>query len=305
MKFYFVLRCRLISRYLADSGINPVLLCLIILISFVMLSQYLISKTTYAHYAYALVPVILASGLSSVERNIFLRSCFSDHQYNGIRLIENSLVALPFVIMLAVNLRFTGALIAILFSSLLSVIRVSPRYHVVIPTPFYRFPFEFLVGFRKAFPMIVIAYIFAGIAIAVANFNLGVFSLILLLLICLSFYMEPESKFYVWCYSMTSTEFILSKLKVLIIYMSMLTFPVLIALVVAFSDRYMGLLAVQVVGYISACAALLAKYSWFPRRLPLPHLIIFTIAVIFVPSVIVLIPYYYFKSRSALKEILK
>ncbi|SJN48793.1 hypothetical protein FM107_17665 [Sphingobacterium sp. JB170] len=59
------------------------------------------------------------------------------------------------------------------------------------------------------------------------------------------------------------------------------------------------------IGCLTVIASLLSKYVYFPRSLPIPDAILFLLGVIFVPSVLVFILYFYVKSRGNLKAILK
>lgn len=305
MKFYFELQYRLLNRQLAESGMPPLFAGLLVAISFVVISQYLILKAPYSSWMYAMFPVVFAFAFNGTERNVFLKSCFSDKLYYQIRMVENIILALPFSLMLAVNGKFLIAFVALIISYLLTFIKVSTKNAFTLPTPFYKFPFEFLVGFRKAFLWVLLVYIICGIAIAVQNFNLGVVALIVIHLTCASFYFQPENHFFVWCYSMTSTEFLFNKIKILLLYTTFLTLPILIAMAVAFYDQYMVLSIVQMIGCLTVIASLLSKYVYFPRSLPIPDAILFLLGVIFVPSVLVFIPYFYVKSRGNLKAILK
>ena len=291
-------------RHMTGHGVNPAVLCGILVIGFFLLSMYLILKTTYSDYFYALIPVVLAARLNDVNRNAFLRSCFPGKGYNWVRLLENTLLALPFVICLISNGKYWVAVLLLLSTCLLPFLKFTAKYTYTLPTPFYSHPFEFLVGFRKTLPLILIAYLLTVIAVAVGNFNLGIFSLIVVILLCLSYYIEPESYFYVWCFSLNATQFILEKVKFLLIHTTILCSPVLIVTLVAFRQQFIQILVIQMLGFISIFAVLLSKYANFPKRLPLPEIIILMISLIFSPLLIFIIPYFYLKSQKRLKEIL-
>lgn len=305
MLFYYKLKYRIIIRHLSDSGLNPIAFGILILGIFIATSQYLISKTPYTHYIYAIIPIVLTSILSEEKRNTFLKSCFRNRQYYYIRIIENTIIGFPFVALLLINGKFSSALMVLIINWLLVLFKNRRRFSNVVPTPFYKLPFEFLVGFRKTFLLIFIIYGLGGIGIAVGNFNLGIFTLIVLQLICISFYLQPERYFYVWCHSMTSSEFLLHKCKILIVYTILLSSPMLISLLIAFNDRYLAIIAVQIVGMSSVIASALSKYAYFPRTLPLPEFVIFVLILIFVPSVLICWPYLYVKSRRSLKKVLE
>jgi len=249
--------------------------------------------------------MVLTFCLNGSSRNIFLKFNFSNRHYYLIRALENIIVGLPFILLLIVNGKLLIPVIIMIANGLLIFIKEGRKATYVLPTPFYKLPYEFIVGFRKTFLIILLSYFICGISITVGNFNLGVFSLIIIQIISFSFYLDPESHFYVWIYSMTFSQFLLNKVKILILYSTVLSLPIAIALGIAFSDQFLILIIVQIIGYVSIVSGLLSKYTYFPNRMPLPIFVLFIIALIFIPLVLVCMPYFYVKSRTSLKEILK
>lgn len=104
-------------------------------------------------------------------------------------------------------------LLLIIFAILLTLIKFSSKFNLIIPTPFNKKPFEFTVGFRKTFLIFPIAYFLTYKAIATGNFNLGLFSLILVSLTCLTYYSKLENDYYIWNYNLSPKVFLLEKLK--------------------------------------------------------------------------------------------
>lgn len=305
MKHYFSLQYRLTLRYLSDNGANPLLFGVFVAIAFTVLSQYILLKSSFAIYGYAIIPVVLCFSLTGYARNTFLQLSFSKRRYYGIRMVENVLIGLPFIIMLLANRYWLAALLIPVVSSLVLLVNYSPKFNFVLPTPFFKYPFEFLVGVRKSFGWLLIMYLLCGIAIWVGNFNLAAFTLIVLHLTCLTYYGDPENYFYVWIYARNSTTFLLGKIKIMIIYTTVLTLPVLIALSFTFTDKLTTVMLIQLMGYISILAALLGKYAYFPKKIPFPTAFMFVASLILVPLVIIFIPYFYLKSQRALKHWLK
>ena len=76
-----------------------------------------------------------------------------------------------------------------------------------MPTPFSKNPFEFTTGFRRTLLIFPLAYALTVIAINVDNLNLGIFSILLIFLIVLSFYSKPEEEYYVWVHADTPKSF--------------------------------------------------------------------------------------------------
>lgn len=305
MKYYFSLQYRLISRQLADNGLDPLLLAAIIAVAFTLLSQYILMKASYMSYLYALIPAVLCFTLNGYERNTFLKHTFPNKEYYLIRLSENVLIGLPFAVVLLANGSWLPALLLFVVNSFLLLLNESRKFNLVLPTPFYKYPFEFLVGFRKTVLLLLALYLIGAIAITVNNFNLAVFSLIIIQLSCLFYYTDPEDPYYVWIYSMKSSDFLISKIKTMVLYTTLLSFPVLVALLVAFQDQVLVILLIQLMGYLSILASLLSKYAYFPQRISLPESILFMVSLIFIPLVILFIPYFYSKSQKSLNKLLK
>jgi len=249
--------------------------------------------------------MVLCFALGGYERNTFIKMCFSNKKFYLIRLCENLLIGLPFIILLVANGLWLAASAIPIVNSVLVLVNNKNTLNYVVPTPFYNYPFEFLVGVRKSFILVLLMYLICGIAIAVGNFNLGLFSLIITHLTCVFFYFDLEHYFFIWVHSMKSTDFIIKKIKIILLYSTMITLPILVGLSFFFTDRLLVILLVQIMGYISISASLLSKYAFYPNRISFPVLIMFMVSLILIPLVVVFIPYFYLKSQQELKKILK
>ncbi len=173
---YFKLHCIMINRRLSGSG-HPVIGCLLLLLAllvFIGLSVVLFQRLSYASYIYIFVALYFVSKLSETKRNDFLKICFGNERYRKLRIVENLIVVLPFVAFLIYKQQFYPVIMLVVIAVLMSLIHFKATYSMTIPTPFYRKPFEFTVGFRNTFFMFFIAYGLTSIAIVVDNFNLGI-----------------------------------------------------------------------------------------------------------------------------------
>jgi hypothetical protein len=294
----------MLNRQLSDFGLNPVLGYIIIAGAFIGISNYVFLKTPYAAYIYAVVALVVINNLAGVNRNNFLRACFSGVRYVAIRTIENTAVALPFIAFQVYNHNYLAAILLLVCSALLVFTKPVNRFNFTLPTPFYSYPFEFTAGFRKTFHLIILAYFLMGIAAVISNFHLGLFALIVVLLICLSYYTEPEGDFFVWIYSRNASSFILNKVKILLLYTTLLSLPITLTLLLLFPGNALIIIGIQCLGYIYIITALLGKYANFPENMILPEIILFVISFVFPPLLIGVLPYFYIKSQKKLKEIL-
>ena len=308
MKEYFKLQSTMTKRKLSD-GSRPIvgyLLALLMLLIFIGLSILLLySGITFAPYIYMLVSLFFTSKLSEIKRNDFLKSCFGSKQYKKVRMLENLIVALPFVIFLICKQQFYSAIILVAITILMALLNFKATYNITIPTPFFKKPFEFTTGFRNTFFMFFIAYGLAIIAVTVDNFNLGVFSLALVFLTILSYYLKPENEYFVWSYSLTSPKFLIEKIRIAFLFSLYLCSPVLVLLSIFYIEHIGILLFCVLLGYSYLAAIILAKYSAYPDEMDFVQAIIMTVCLMFPPMLIVVIPFFANKSVTKLNEFLK
>ncbi|MEP6464933.1 MAG: hypothetical protein ABJB05_01450 [Parafilimonas sp.] len=304
MKGYFVLQYRMINRKLTDFGIKPFFSYPLFLTGFVALSILLFKKTEFAGYIYILIALSFIIKLSNTKRNDFLKICFSK-KYIKIRVIENLIIALPFIFFLIYTSMFPLIIVLILLSALLALADFKISYTVTIPTPFYKKPFEFIVGFRNTFYLLAMSYALTFVAIRVNNFNLGAFAVLLILLIVSSYYAKPEDEFYVWSYNFNAIDFLKEKIKTALLFSSSLVLPVITFLAIFFFGHIQFLLLLLLLYYLYLITFILAKYSAYPKEINLPQFILIITTFLFPPALFAVIPYFFTQSLNRLKYILE
>jgi len=304
VKTYFILQLKMINRRCKDAGLEPAFAYPLCIIGFIALSFYLFSKTSYAVYFYPLASITLTSRLSEKGRNEFLNICFPNAIYRKIRLIENLLASFPFFLFLIYQQQYIISFILLLVSALLSMRNFRSSFILVLPTPFSRHPFEFTVGFRNSFYMIAIAYLLTCIAIVVNNFNLGIFSMLLLFAIMLSFYTKPEDEYYVWSHRLSATQFLLHKIKVAASYAIILIIPVVVALGIFFYHKLDMIFMFLLCGYAFLVCIIVAKYAAYPGEISLMQGFLIAAGLYFPPVLMLLIPYFFSRSVTRLKPLL-
>jgi hypothetical protein len=305
LKQYFILQFKMINRKFSDSGVWPVMGYFISCIIFTGLSVYLFAKTEQAVYVYTLAAVMFAGRLSETRRNEFLKICFGDFRLKQIRMLENMLAVTPFLLFLCFKQLWLIALLVSVLSVLLALASFSTSLNFSIPTPFYNRPFEFTVGFRNTFYLFLVAYVLAGIAAGVGNFNLCIFALLLVFAVTLSYYANPENEYYVWSHSCSPTQFLIGKLKTALLYVTLLVLPVLFILGVAFVNQVPLALLFLVVGYAFLACIVLAKYSAYPSEMSLPQGLVLALCIWFPPALLIVIPYFFNRSTTRLQHLLK
>jgi len=305
MKFYFTLQFKRFYRYLKEAGFNPYIALFSILVIFTTLSHLIFIKVKFAEYVYPFIALILINKLGNKDRNNFLKNCFTTGNYKIVRLLENSLIALPFFVFLLFKNEYFQAPIFLLLALLLSFFNSVNSLSFVLPTPFYKRPFEFIIGFRKTYLIFIIAYALAIISIRVSNFNLGFFAMIVVFLSCISFYSKPEPPFYVWIHSNTPKVFLKNKIKTAAIYSIFLSFPIAILLTIFNIDKAHFVLLFEIIGVLYVINSLLGKYAYYPAEISINQAFIIGASIVFPPLLLLTIPLFYSKSKTQLNFILK
>ena len=303
MKDYFDLQLVMTNRKIKEAGFNPVLGYLLGLIVFFLLSEYIFHKTEFAKYLVILVCFSFQLKLSENRRTDFLISTFGDKSKNKIRVLENLIVCIPFVSILTYKILFLEAIILFVSSITIALFSFRTSLNFTIPTPFSKNPFEFLTGFRKTFLIFPLAYALTAIAINVDNFNLGIFSMLLISITTLSYYSKPEEEYYVWVHADTTKSFLKKKIIIATKNYILLTIPILISLLIFYPIKFGLILLFLFIGILFLWTILLAKYSAFPEEIHLSEGFIIAFTILFPPLILVVIPYLYTKSINNLKLI--
>jgi hypothetical protein len=258
----------------------------------------------YAQYVYPILSLSLLNILGNVNRNEFLKNCYTIQKYKRIRFLENIIFATPFIIYLLFKQEFIIAALLFLIAGLLSLFNKINNFQFVIPTPFYKNPYEFIVGFRKAYALFLLSYVLTFISIYVGNFNLGVFALILVVLTCLNFYSKPEPINYLWVHAQTPKGFINNKIRVATFYFLILTAPIILSLSIFDIEKAYLLLIFNVFGILSIVVSLLGKYAFYPSEVNLAQGMLIGVSLIFPPLTLAIIPYLYKRSSQNLTQFL-
>lgn len=305
MRNYLALQFRLVNRHLSDFGIQPAVGYLLMAIIFSGFTAYLFNITPYAAYVYALMGLGFCSFLSEGGRIGFLKHHFSKQHFITIRGIENIMVAFPFIIGLIFYhdwLLAAGVLVA---SAALSYTSFERNLNIVIPTPFYKYPFEFTTGFRKNYTVIILAGFLMVMAVLYRNANLGLFAVALVLLVCLMFYMQSETVYLVWIHALSPSQFLFHKVSLALLYATLLCLPFAAVILIYFMDHAGYLAMIYLLGCIYLVTVVLGKYAFFPAPMNLPQGLLMAFSFWFPPMLLFLLPYFYKRSVRQLKPVLQ
>jgi len=300
MQYYFKLQFTRINRHIKALGFNSWLFSCIVLVLFTFASLLLFQKIKYAPYIYIGITIWTVSMLGSVARNNYLKQLFSKRDYLLIRLFENFLTVLPFLLVLLYLQKFMFALFAFLVAACLSFASTSKSSGFYLPTPFYKFPFEFIAGFRKNILLFIVFYSLTVIAISVDNFNLGAVALIACLLACLGFYSKPEPKFFVWMHALNPASFLIHKIKIAALHGLIIAAPITLALLIFYPSFSHIVLVINLLGLLYLVMHLLGKYAYYPAEVNIIQMMALAFSILFPPFLFIIIPYFYSKATKNL-----
>lgn len=304
MKEYFHLQSKLISRKFRALGIHPLPGYILTIAGFIVLTILLFQKADYAQYIFIAVSFVVLLPLCELKRNDFLKFHFVKN-YVKVRWIENVITSLPFVTFLLIYSFGIEALLVLSTTIVFVFVKTGSSFTLVIPTPFSKTLFEFTVGSRRTYLSILIAFILAVIGTIVPNFNIGAFSLILLFIIMISFYSEPENEYYVWSFNLTPKHFLLRKIKTSIQNATLMMAPVVLLLSIFFFEHIYVILAIIFLGFLGLATMIVAKYSAFPNKMNIPHVILLILSIQLPPLILIIFPYFWFQSLKKLNPLLK
>jgi hypothetical protein len=214
------------------------------------------------------------------------------------------ILSLPFYVFLTYQQLFLPLVILLLLAVFMALFNFTSAIAFTIPSPFYKKPFEFTVGWRNTWFLFFFAYFLTVMSIVAQNFNLGAFSLMLVFLISLSFYTKPDDEYYVWIFNKSPNGFLWTKTKIALTYSTLLALPIIITLAVFYFNQLLTLLAILLLGFIYLIAIILAKYAAFPHEINVPQGILLGSTFLFPPMLLAIIPFFYLQARRRLNDIL-
>ncbi|GGG50629.1 ABC transporter permease [Bizionia arctica] len=305
MKTYFELQFKMFNRNIIAFGLPLLIAYTLIPSVFIIISNYLFSKTEFASYLYIFVALGFISKSSEPKRNDFLKSIYNKMDYFKLRAVENLIYSLPFLIFLAYKGLYLYIIALSILAISMTVFNFNTNLNITIPTPFGKKPFEFTVGFRKTFFIFPMAYFLTYISIEVGNFNLGVFSMVMIGITCMSYYSKIENEYFVWSYNVSSKEFLSEKVKTGLLNFSLLSLPSLMALGIFFFNEIGILLIVLFTCYLYLVTIIFAKYASFPKEMNISQGILIAGSLLFPPILLFIAPFFYSQSIKRLNSLLE
>jgi hypothetical protein len=305
LEYYFKLQYWRLKREIKSFGVNPYAGILFYLLSFIAFSELIFKKVNSAPYIYPFIAVIITYTLGEESRNEFLKFIFPDKKYIRIRLAENLLYAIPFSTFLVFKNQYLMSLLTLALSGIMSLLNNVSRIRFQIPSPLSRHPYEFTVGFRRFYLVIIGIYILTFISIYHHNLNLGLFSLVILFLLCLTFYSHLDPIFYVWIHAQSPKIFLIHKIKTALFYGFCLSLVIILPLVYFYKNDIQIISLTLGVGILYIIVGVLSVYVNYPKKMTLSQQFQLCFGVLFPPLLLLVIPNFYLQATNRLKVYLK
>ncbi len=305
MKNYFLLQLTLLNRRFDTVGIHHTLawpLCGLLLVVF---GELVYTKTRFASSLVLLSAFSFLISIGKRKRNEFLQVLFGDKGSSLIRLIENLLISVPFILLLLWHKSTIEAGILLILAIPLSFFSLDRPTTFTIKTPFYRWPFEFAVGVRNTWYFLPFCFLLMGIGISVNNMNLAIAGGLSPFLLAFTFYIKPEDEFYTWVHSFSPQQFLWHKIKIAVGYMALFLLPTLLCLLVFYPENALNLGLFVLLGFVLLALVILAKYAAYPNEMHLPEIIMLGITIYFPPLILGIGPYFYARAIKKLKLLLQ
>jgi len=301
---YFSLMADIVLRHIRSWGLRPWVFFIIVGPAFVVFSALLFDRTDYAPSLYAGLALYVVFHLNGASRLVFLRNHFGLQKSRIVRLIENALCVLPFLVFL---LYMRDYYIAAGLMTLICALVFFPSQRIipwVVPTPFGRRPYEFLTGFRKTFPLLLLLAVLMYQAVAAGNFNFAAGITGFVFLIMISYYSEVEEAYFVWIHAYTPGRFLQYKIKYALLHGVILASPFVLTCLLIDPGQWYVIALVVIYGLVYLVAVVLARYAAFPHQIDLIQGILLGIAFVLPPVLLYVIFLFYRRSIRSLNQIL-
>ena len=305
MNYYFRLQFRRINRRWMEFGLHPAIGNVLMILLFFIFSILLFQKTDFALYIYIGIALYFLINTSDRKKLNTINEVFTKREQIYIRLVENLIISAPFIGFLIFKTEYIFAL-SLCVLSLAMVFIVSGTFSFFKRhTIFSKHPFEFTAGLRVSLIFTVFIYLLCIIAIQVGNYNLGAFSIALICLQVMGFYIKAEHQIFLWIFKFNPIQFLVYKSKWAIAYSLLLCIPIIILLTIYFPSKFGTTILILLIGLLDIVMIIMAKYSTYPKEANIAMALLITLTLVFPPLLLFCLPYFYFRSLKQLNPILQ
>lgn len=291
-------------RYLRSLGLPPAVGLFILVLLFGLLSWRLLVTYSWGAYVYLVLLGYLGQQLGRPARRDSIRQWSGPDYYWRIRSWEQLLLSLPFALLLLLIKDWWFGPLAVVLSLLSLWSPPVPQGRFTVGLPFGKKPFEYTTGLRKHLWLLLVVLFFVVTGFVVANPGLSVFGFTILMLLPMGWMGQIEPVTYLWQYSQNPAAFLWQKWLTGLEHLIYLGLPLAIFLGVLLPEMSLAIAVVFVVGLGAQTAILLAKYASYPRDIDFVHAILVATGIIFLPVLVVVLPFLGRKALANLKKYL-
>lgn len=285
---------------------HPLVSTILFVAAFVGLTYLVFSKIQYPEYTFSLIGVLLIAFVSTTTQRIrFIQRCYPSNVFYQIRTLENVGLAIPFAAVLSYQNEILLAIMILSVSFILVFLPFQTVINTTIPSPFGRLPFEFTRGFRRFFVLYFTTYILTYFACESSNFNLAGFYLIITFLISANFYSYAEPLYYLWICKHNPKQFLIHKLKTILIYSLLPALPIVVSMIIYFPSYFWITIALLLIGHLYVQLFMLAKYASYPYEMSITDGFIIAGSILFPPALVFVMPLFYIRSVKSLNNLLR
>lgn len=300
---YFKIQFRRCKRTIIETGI-PLLIAYPIFIALFFLVFHLLSLYPFwASCIISLSNIQILFNLSDYDRNNFLKSIYHEKDYYRIRIVENLLVSSVSIILLSITENYWHTALIILACILFLFTTTIRFWKTSLPTPFTKKPFEFILGFRRTWLLILVIYLLGSIGLLYGNENLGLFCVFCISICCSFYYQDPENIYFYWSNNRKPVTFLIYKIKRGILQLSILILPLIILFLILFPSSYLKIILVWFLVTLLIPTVICIKYAVYPRKISITEGLMLSLCLSFYPLVLALIPYYISKAIKNLRNL--
>ena len=304
IRFYLFLEWKLTNRKLKKVGFNLTLFWLVVPALFSLIALNLVQKdTTSAWFLLGGFSLLFQVPRSKMHHD-FLDANIGKAQITLIRITRNLLLSIPLFVLFVVFHKWQQIIALLVISILFSWLKAPQINYFAIPTPYRKYPFEFITGFRRFFWIWLILPPSIWLGCAYNNYSIALFALSIVMIVQIQFYNVQEPVWYVWNESKTPSEFLFHKFKIGTICSTIAnTIPAFFVGAIL-PDSIWMVAAMVMLALVMTIFTILSKYAWIPNQISTLQGILFASNLFFPPLLLFTIPYLYKKAENNLKNYL-
>lgn len=308
MNQYFTLQRTLWERRFKDWQLAPWVVYSLGPVLLFLLGHLLFNRSEWASGLVVFMGLSVAQQLSGQKRNDFLKTLYRGVAYRNIRLAENGIVLMPFIVLLLLEAVLRGSVVCGAGALVLCLVGMSMVWWIrrpapgrSLPTPFSAEPFEYAIGFRRFWWVFLLLFLLLIQGLRVGNYELSAFVLWFTALMGSNLVNEAEPVFFVWIHSLSPKAFLRRKLLLGMKHQAYLMLPVIVGVLAFFSDRWLPTVIIFMLGLAYIVLGMLAKYAIFPKPILVGQAMIIAAGMLLPPLMLIIIPLYYQRSIVRMK----